>query len=80
MFVQWIVVPNFPDCLCGILPSIGGHRSGVDSSKILCLFLELESSISEKLDPELESVLFLAATGVCMVFTNVMASVQHKHC
>jgi len=31
-FVQWIVVPNFADCLCEILPSIGGNGSGVDSS------------------------------------------------
>jgi len=39
MFFQWIVAPNFADCLCGILPSIGGHGSGVDSSRILHLFL-----------------------------------------
>jgi len=44
MFVQSIVVPNFADCLCGILPSIGGHGSGVDSSRILRLFLEPVSS------------------------------------
>jgi len=33
MFVQWIVVPSFADCLCGILPSIGGHGFGVDSRR-----------------------------------------------
>jgi len=80
MFVQWIVVPNFADCLCGILPSIGRHGSGVDSSRILRLFLDPESSISEKPDPEPKSVLFLAVTGVCTVFTNVIASVQNEHC
>jgi len=78
MFFQWIVAPNFADCLCGILPSIGGHGSGVDSSRILHLFLQPESSISEKPDPK--SVLILAVTGVCTVFTNVIASVQNKHC
>ena len=80
MFAQWIVVPHFADCLCGILPSIGGHGSGVDSSRILRLFLEPKSSISEKTGPEPESLLFLALTGLCTVFTKVIASVQNKHC
>jgi len=44
----------------------------IDSRRILRLFLEPESSICEKTDREL--VLFLAVTGVCMVFTNV------RHC
>ena len=62
MFVQWIVVPNVADCLGGILSKIGGRGSGVDSSRILRLFYEAESSISEKHDPE--SGFFLAVKGV----------------
>ena len=34
----------------------------------------------KKTDPDPGSVLFLAVTGVCMVFVNVIASVQNKHC
>jgi len=41
--------------------------------------MEPESNICKKSEPEPESVLFLAVTGVCMVFTNVIASVQNKH-
>ena len=79
MFVQWIVIPNFADCFCGKLPSISGHSSWVDSSRILRLFLDPERSIAEKPGPEPESVIFLAVTGVCTVFTNVIASVQNKY-
>jgi len=42
--------------------------------------MEPESNICQKPDTEPESVLFLAVTGVCMVFTNLIASVQNKHC
>ena len=82
MFVQWIMVPSIElqIAYAEYCPSIGGHGSGVNSSRILCLLSELDSSISQKPDPEPKSVLFLAVTGVCTVFTNIIASVQNKHC
>ena len=82
MFVQWIVVPNYELQInyAEYCPSIGGHGSGVDPAGFYICFWSRESSISEKTDPEPESVLFFAVTGLCMVFTNAIALVQNKRC
>ena len=60
------------------LPSRGGHGSGVDSSTILRLFLKPESNICEKNGPR-SRVSFIFGSNR-MVFVNVIASVQNKHC
>jgi len=82
MFVQWIVVPNYELQInyAEYCPSIGGHGSGVDPAGFCICFWSRESSISEKTDPEPESVSFFAVTRLCMVFTNAIASVQNKRC
>ena len=82
MFVQWIVVRNFELQIAYAEYSLAKVATGPESipAGFCVCFCSRESSISEKPDPEPESVLFLSVTGVCTVFVNVIASVQNKHC
>jgi len=78
MFVKWIVVPNFglqiayaQYCLAEV--ATDQSRFQHDSAFVF------EAGVKHlwKTGPR---VLFLAVTGVCMIFINVIASVQNKHC